>query len=383
MLNIVSVASSVSNWSGGIGPIMRNHAYWLLKKGHKSRTVSLFDDHSVDAYSSWNGLNLKLVKPQISSFGFGLGMRDLIQNADLLHQHGTWQYSSVLAARWTKSTKRPLVISTQGMLEPWALNNSRLKKKVALRVFQRENLESAACIHCSEGEIEGVRSLGLNNPIAVIPNGVDLPALHKSGVDYDHSIKRPFNFLFLGRISIKKGVVELVQAFDLLRSRRPDLYSKVSLDIYGWDDGALDILKKLIFDLSLQDKVNYRGSVFGEAKTSALMNSDIFTLPSYSEGFPLAILESWAHGVPVIYTRRCNIDSGFDAGCGFECTPSPESICNAMVNVLENDKLSDSSKAARNLVLRKYQWESVVDELISVYAWLTGNGVRPSCVETV
>ena len=100
MLNIVSVASSVSNWSGGIGPIMRNHAYWLLKKGHKSRTVSLFDDHSVDAYSSWNGLNLKLVKPQISSFGFGLGMRDLIQNADLLHQHGTWQYSSVLAARW-------------------------------------------------------------------------------------------------------------------------------------------------------------------------------------------------------------------------------------------------------------------------------------------
>src|SRR5690349_19998319 len=78
-------------------------------------------------------------------------------------------------ARWRARTGRPTVISTQGMLEPWAIRNSALRKRVAGSLFEKANLRESAGLHCSESEVAGIRAFGLTNPVAVIANGTEIP----------------------------------------------------------------------------------------------------------------------------------------------------------------------------------------------------------------
>ena len=96
---------------------------------------------------------------------------------DLVHTHGLWMYPSVAAAwRWATRWKRPLVVSPHGMLEPWAVRNSAWKKRIAGWLFENRHLRRAACLHAlNDAEYEAIRAYGLTNPVAVIPNGVDLP----------------------------------------------------------------------------------------------------------------------------------------------------------------------------------------------------------------
>jgi hypothetical protein len=72
-------------------------------------------------------------------------------------------------ANRSRNAKIPYIISPHGMLEPWALSQGRLKKRIAMKLYQRLDLEKADCLHAtSEMEAISMRQLGLKNPIAVI-----------------------------------------------------------------------------------------------------------------------------------------------------------------------------------------------------------------------
>ena len=63
-----------------------------------------------------------------------------------------------------------------GMLQPWALKYRGWKKRLVLWAWERRVLDGAACLHATcEEEAAQFRALGLKPPIAVIPNGVDVP----------------------------------------------------------------------------------------------------------------------------------------------------------------------------------------------------------------
>ncbi len=94
-------------------------------------------------------------------------------------------YQSVVLTRWSAKRKRPYLISTNGMLDPWATRNSFWKKRLALLLYERRCLERAACIHViTPAEADSVRHFGLKGSICIIPNGVDLlgrfPTLHQT-----------------------------------------------------------------------------------------------------------------------------------------------------------------------------------------------------------
>ena len=64
------------------------------------------------------------------------------------------------------------------MLEPWALDYRASKKQLAMWLYQRSDLEAVRLFFATaHAEMESLRRLGLKQPIAIIPNGVDLPAL--------------------------------------------------------------------------------------------------------------------------------------------------------------------------------------------------------------
>jgi poly(glycerol-phosphate) alpha-glucosyltransferase len=132
---------------------------------------------------------------------------------EVVHQHALWMYPSVAVPAWHRATGRPYVVSPHGMLDAWALANSGWKKRIASALFERRNLEGAACLHAlCEAEAKAMRAYGLRNPIAVIPNGVVLPEAKPSSVQCSVFSVQPEEeakkkaLLFLGRLHPKKGL---------------------------------------------------------------------------------------------------------------------------------------------------------------------------------
>ena len=97
------------------------------------------------------------------------------------------------------------MVSPRGMLSPVALSFSRYKKKVFWKLLQELVIRGAACLHAtSEQEYEEIRAFGLSNPVAIIPNGVDIPDLI---ADEELPRKAHRVALSLGRLHPKKGSI--------------------------------------------------------------------------------------------------------------------------------------------------------------------------------
>lgn len=383
-LSIGIVTPTISRAGGGIFPIVLSHARELDRSGHEVTVYGLNDDPNQLDRDQWDGVSLKVYEPGPFGYSSALAADLVASNHEIIHQHALWMYLSIAVSRWRAHTGRPVVISTQGMLEPWALSNSAWKKYIAGALYERRNVHGASAIHCSAAEVAGVRAYAPDSVVAVIPNGTELPDLSQTVAlpkDLFPSSRRML--LFFGRLHPKKGVSELLQAWALLKRRYPQVASGWRVVIAGWDDGGHEESFQLLArELGLKsDEVLFTGPRFGEDKDALLRGADAFVLPSYSEGFPIAVLEAWSYGLPVFMTRECNITEGFTANAAVEINNLPEALADTLASALPGSYLEAIGAAGLNLVKRDYSWPRVASELISVYQWLAGRGCQPDCVD--
>lgn len=103
--------------------------------------------------------------------------------------------------------------------------------------------------------------------------------------------------LFLGNLSKKKGVFDLLEAVALLRARLPD----IRLILAG--DGDVDAARAHAQTLGLDGQVVLPGWVSGAAKEELIRRSSVFALPSYFECMPMSLLEAMAAGIPCVVTN--------------------------------------------------------------------------------
>jgi glycosyltransferase involved in cell wall biosynthesis len=385
-LSIAIVTPTLSRSGGGIFPIVRAHACGLHSLARARVAVyGLADDAAVEDAATLAPLTPRQYRPLLPRFGYAPGLsRELEQGEhDVVHQHGLWQYPSIAVARWRRRTGRPTIISTQGMLEPWALANSAFRKRIAAALFERSNLHHASCLHCSEAEVAGIRAYGLSNPVAVIANGIDIPDAAARPAKPAWMAKGRRHLVFLGRIHPKKGIAELLNAWWLLKDRESAAVRGWTLVIAGWDDGGHEAeVRALARDLGFDDNgVIFTGALFGDAKNAALAHADAFILPSYSEGLPMTVLEAWAHGRPVFMTRECNLAVGFEAGAALEITTEPARMAQALDAGLSRNDLDAVGQTGLALAREHFSWPSIVAQLSDVYEWLAGRAPRPSFVQ--
>lgn len=98
--------------------------------------------------------------------------RRLVQSADGLHIHGLWEQSTAIAAPTARALRKPYILSAHGMLETWALTNKRLKKQVYAALFERANVQGAACLHAlTHAEAQDYRRFGSTGPSLSFPTG--------------------------------------------------------------------------------------------------------------------------------------------------------------------------------------------------------------------
>lgn len=286
---------------------------------------------------------------------------------DLIHLHGMFTFVSYSALVSSRRGGVPLVVSPHGMLDPWALSNSRLKKRIFLSLLENRVLKYAARVHAlNSTEREAFRKVNeIDSKVYVIPNGISCQkAIIKE------SSGKCFKLLYLGRLHFKKGIAELLQGLYILKRNRSDLLGNLEVNLVGWgDDSYLAQMKSLARSLDLTDFVYFRGAAFDEEKARYFASADAFILPSFSEGLPMAVLEAWSYGLPVLMTPECNLPEGFESKAALRVQTNPESLANSIAAMLETprDELRAMGQRGLELVRSKFSWDSVAKQYLDMY----------------
>ena len=297
----------------------------------------------------------------------------------LIHSHGLWLPVNHWAARAARRHNIPLLIHPRGMLETWALNHRGLKKRLALQIYQYRDLETAALFFATgEQEFVNIRRVGLRQPVAIIPNGVELPVLENNGsANQWRSLQdRSHSVVYISRIHPQKGLLHLVEAWGRLRPSDWRLY------LAGPDEGGhLAEVMRRVRELRLENFVEYVGVVEGDAKTALFDSADLFVLPSFSENFGVVIAEALAHGVPVITTRGTPWEGVMHHGCGWWIDPTVDALTEALQEALNIDGASLLAMGEKGReYAREFNWTHIAQQTADVYRWVLGLGPMPECV---
>ncbi|MDB4408949.1 glycosyltransferase [Akkermansiaceae bacterium] len=135
-------------------------------------------------------------KLQIFSGNFSQSL-DVFGVPDLVHDHGIWLPCHREVVKICNERSIPRIVSPRGMLEPWALNHKKWKKRLAWWLYQKRDLQSAVALHATaEQEVANLQRLGLKKSAIILPNGVDLPVIEHGSVT---TSSREKTALFLGR----------------------------------------------------------------------------------------------------------------------------------------------------------------------------------------
>jgi poly(glycerol-phosphate) alpha-glucosyltransferase len=380
-LKVIVLTASVSRNAGGLLCAVST----LCKKNKSDLSVfGLKDKNTSKDKHHWGDVFVKSFKINgFSFFGFSKKLTNAVLNckSKILHLHGIWMYPQFLALKWQDKYKRPVIISPHGMLDPWALNNSSWKKKIVGFLFANKSLRKANCIHAlCNSEYESIRSYGLTNPVAIIPNGIDLPKDFKKKIQN----KSKKNLLFIGRIHPKKGLKLLIEAIHILKSNNESFVKKWQLHIVGWNQqGHEDELKVLCNNYNLESEIKFLGPLFDDKKVEALKKADAFILPSYSEGLPMSVLEAWSYQLPVLMTKECNLYEGFDNNAAIEIGLSPNQIADKLIflNKMSLIEYKDMSNNALKLVKQKFTWDIIASDMEKTYNWLTTQKEKPDFIK--
>ncbi len=300
--------------------------------------------------------------------------------SDILHNHSLWSMPNVYPGAASRLTDCRLVTSPRGTLSPVALRRSRWKKRLMWALCQKRAIHDSALFHAtSTRELEDIRTAGLRAPVAVIPNGVDIPDECLPEVDQEAGRYRR-RLLYFGRIHPIKGIPNLIQAWTNVQADHPDW----ELYIVGPDSGGhLSQLKELAVDLGTQ-RLIFEGPVYGENKSKLYQKAELYVLPSSTENFGITVAEALAHGVPVVVTKHGPWSAVEDHRCGWSVDFGSAPLVGALQDALACDpeELRTMGERGRDWMRRSFSWDGIATAMTETYTWLLGGGSPPVWVET-
>jgi len=265
-MKLAMTTGSLSRDAGGLFESVRSLGKALQEFGLDVAAYGLWDKNWEADAPAWKPLTAQACRYQgPRALACSREMNHALEAflPDVAHLNGLWQYSSVATRRLWRKKRIPYVISPRGMLDNWALANSRWKKVLAAMLFEKAVLRDAMCMHAlCDAEANSIRAYGLKQRIEIVPNGVVLPDLLTT--EDTESTEGKKRLLFLGRIHPKKGMVGALRAWaDILNSKSKIHNSRQwQFVIAGWDQGGHEgELKALSGELGLK-VFSFQGSVF-------------------------------------------------------------------------------------------------------------------------
>lgn len=314
--------------------------------------------------------------------------RSLAQDAkevDVIHVNGIWMHVVVAAANAIRKTLCKIVYCPRGGLSKTALSRGRMLKWLFWHFLgQKRLMRATAMFHAaSMKEHDEIRALGFKQPIAVIPNGIDVPKVqHKPFAMTNRKIA------FFGRIHPTKAADHLVEAWGRVAADFPEW----SLEIAGPDCGAVPQLKAMI-DGKKIPRVSLLGELKGKAKYEFLAQADLYVLPSLTENFGITIAEALVCGTPCIASKGCPWEGleGPSSPNGYAAAPGragwwidigPDALEKQLRESLkvEPEVLEEMGRRGKAWMERDYVWAGIGKKMLAAYEWLVNGGERPEWV---
>lgn len=296
----------------------------------------------------------------------------------IFHNHGMWQINAIYTS-WLKLFHNfSLVISPRGTLSEWSLKNGNAVAKSAFwHLFQKRALNIADCIHATGySEYEDIRRLGFKNPVAIIPNGIDVDV-------FTSEVEKEKTLLFLGRIHKKKGLEPLISVWKKINLIHPDWTLKIvgtDEDIYG-NKGYKKQLIQIVKSQKIK-QIIFSDPLFGEEKFKEYQKSLVFILPTYSENFGMTVIESLSQKTPAIVTHGAPWGDLNKTNSGWWIPLNEESLFETINQALSmtTDSLREMGENGYRLVKESYSWHQIAKNMIGVYRWLNGEIDIPSFI---
>ena len=292
-------------------------------------------------------------------------------DVDIIHIHSLWAWPLHCVSRFAQRNVIPVVWSPRGTLESWSLRQKRIKKWMALFLYQRTDLQNSFCIHAtSVEEANSIRRLGLKNPIAIIPNGINISNYPMKMWDKNPQKKRTLSFL--SRIHPKKGIELLLEAWSKMPS---EILKSWNVRIAG--EGELryvNHVRKLLSTKYAKFDIEMVGPKYGKEKIDFLHQTDVFILPTYSENFGVAIAEAMACGIPVITTKGAPWKILEERNIGWYTETNVDALVKTLVSALsiELSLLENKGKQSRKIIEENYTMEAVANNYKLLYEWIAG-----------
>ena len=222
-----------------------------------------------------------------------------------------------------------------------------------------------------EEEYKDIRALGYLAPVAIIPNGIDIPIFNRPA-------QKQKRVAFLSRIHKKKGIDILIKTWSKLEPIYPDWKLAIAgpMTDYGKE------MKILCNKLNLNN-VEFVGPLYGLEKTNFLQDSELFVLPTHSENWGIAIPEALVCSTPAICTTGAPWEGLKTHNCGDWIVLSEENLFNSMNSIMDlsSKERMEMGKRGYEWVIKDFSWKSIGQKTVDAFNWLCNKELkRPSYV---
>lgn len=385
MIKVEVFTCSISKMSGGLLDAVRDLYLHVNNKKTKITIYSYWDKETKNDLASWFPLPIKLYHRQNGFFYSKKVKNDLLsKKTDVLHIHGLWRYPHFFVNMWIRKKKGHVVVSPHGMLDPYIIQNQGfVKRLLAKLLFPKPVWNSVSCyIALCEAEYRAIRDFGITSPVAIIPNGINLPVLES---DTQHE-KDHKHLLFLGRLHPKKGVDILLKSIAQIKKQNPELLANWVVDIVGWSQENFDKqLQSIVDENDLHKIVTFHGGLFDAEKEKMYAKASAYILPSHGEGLPMTVLEAWAWELPVVMTPMCNIPEGYQHNAAIKIYPEKKSVTKGLLELMKMNSAErlEMGKRGRQLVKHFFTWEASAQKIDELYQWLSHQDtyIKPAFVK--
>jgi glycosyltransferase involved in cell wall biosynthesis len=289
---------------------------------------------------------------------------------DVAHFHGLWQPAFRRAAQQYQKRGIPYVVSTHGMLEPWAWRHKRWKKFPYWHLIEKRWVRRAACVLATAApEARRLAMFLPGTPTEVLPLGLTGTATP----DYVTARRKlgwapgDVVLLFLSRIHEKKGLDLLLAALAGIDG----LPGSSKLVIVGPEEQphyAAHCRRFAEENAARLPKVEWKGAVWGDDRWRYLEGADLFCLPTHSENFGLVVLEACQVGTPALTTTETPWADVLPQHGGFIAEPDVDKLRTQLAQFFARGRATIEARHEVAIWAREtYSWSVLGPQYAALY----------------
>ena len=305
--------------------------------------------------------NIKIKKKiniEVVNFRNLLFKIDKIKKSRLVHIHGCWSLIHLIIFLISKIYRKKIYFSPHGMLMPHALKIKKLKKKIALIIYQKKILDNCDKIIVNSNlEKKFIKKFSINKKISIIPHGININKKNFFKKNNNKKIK----FLFYSRIHPIKGLFELINIWSKSKTLK-----KMDLHIYGniEDQTYFNKIKPLF-----KNNIKYLGPINSQNKYRLLKKYNVLIYPSYSENFGIIILEALNAGLYVLIRKNLpwkKLNSKFGKLININKNSLEKNII-SLGKKVKSEKINHNKKYLRNYLISNFGWKKISNLYLKIY----------------